>query len=316
MNGRETESATAARSDSAATYEGLLDRIRTRQSTVGVIGLGYVGLPAAHAMHEAGFRVIGFDNDPKKIEMLHQGKCYLRHLGDAMTRTLQRSDRFTSTTDLSGLTAVDAILVCVPTPLGMHKEPDLQYVVSCGRAIGETLRPGQLAVLESTTYPGTTRGEFREAIESAASARGVSLTAGEDYFLAFSPEREDPGNIEHTTRTIPKVVGGVDDRSTELAATLYEGGFEKVVRVSSADVAEATKLNEIYTSAAKEAMEPVNARMTAASSLPLVALGGITADNAASCLRAGAAGVAAIGTFFAAEDPSLATRRMAEALGS
>ena len=224
-------------------FEMLKERIATNKAVVGVIGLGYVGLPLAHALHEGGLPVLGFDIDPRKIEALDKGENYLKHLGAEMTTTLSRSDRFKATTDFSRLGEADAILVCVPTPLGRHQEPDLSYVLNTAEMIGKTLRPGQLIVLESTTYPGTTRDDFMPAmIEAARHAK--HLRAGEDYFLAFSPEREDPGRKSHTTSTIPKLVGGIDPRSTELATDMYRKGVQHVVPVSTAEVAEAAKLLE------------------------------------------------------------------------
>lgn len=219
----------------------LRQHIDSGSALVGVIGLGYVGLPLAHAMHAGGYRVLGFDIDPAKTEALAKGENYLKHLGDEMTRELAASDRFEATTDFSRLGEPDAILVCLPTPLDDDRKPDLSFVVRAGEQIGSTLRPGQLIVLESTTYPGTTRGEFLDAIR--ARARG-DLTPSVDYFLAFSPEREDPGRTSHTTRTIPKLVGGLDARSTVLAAALYRRAVDRVVEVSSAEVAEAAKLLE------------------------------------------------------------------------
>ena len=219
----------------------LHNRITTGRALVGIIGLGYVGLPLARAMHEAGYRVLGFDIDPVKIEALAAGTNYLKHLGEAMTRELAASDRFEATTDFARLAEPDAILVCLPTPLGERDNPDLSFVVRAGEQIGRTLRPGQLIVLESTTYPGTTRGEFAEAIRAHAPA---ALELGRDYFLAYSPEREDPGRTSHSTRTTPKLVGGLDAASTALAAALYRRAVEEVVEVASAEVAEAAKLLE------------------------------------------------------------------------
>jgi UDP-N-acetyl-D-glucosamine dehydrogenase len=224
--------------------EHLRGKIASREAVVGVIGLGYVGLPLAHTLHVGGLPILGFDIDPAKIEALAAGTNYLKHLGDEMTTDLSRSARFRATTDFERLGEADAVLVCVPTPLGKHQEPDLSYVVKAAESIGRTLRPGQLIVLESTTYPGTTRDEFVPAMVAAAKERGVSLECGRDFFVAFSPEREDPGRKTHSTRNTPKLVGGLDDASTELAGQLYECGVENVVRVSSAEVAEAAKLLE------------------------------------------------------------------------
>jgi len=209
-----------------------------------VIGLGYVGLPLASSLHAGGLSVLGLDVDPAKIEALERGENYLKHLGDQMTADLAASDRFAATSDFSRLADADVILVCLPTPLGKHHEPDLSYVVIAGEQIGKTLRKGQLIVLESTTYPGTTRGEFLEAIEREAAATGTSLRCGEDYFVAYSPEREDPGRQSHTTSTIPKLVGGLDDASTDLAMQMYAKGIENLHRVNSAEIAEAAKLLE------------------------------------------------------------------------
>ncbi|TVQ58847.1 MAG: nucleotide sugar dehydrogenase [Phycisphaerales bacterium] len=226
-----------------------LDSLRSRldkgAAVVGVIGLGYVGLPLAHALHEGGLTVVGFDIDQSKIESIRQGKNYLKHFGDAMASDLGESKRFSATTDFARLGEPDVLIVCLPTPLGKHHEPDLSYVEDSGRQIGRTLRAGQLIVLESTTYPGTTRDEFHGAIrEGAAGTRGERLRVGVDYFLAFSPEREDPGRKSHTTRTIPKLVGGLDEASTDVACRLYKYGVENVVPVRSAEVAEAAKLLE------------------------------------------------------------------------
>ena len=225
--------------------DSLRAKIDSGDVLIGVIGLGYVGLPLAAAMHAAGYRVRGFDVDPAKIDSLARGANYLRHLGNEMTRALASSDRFDATADFATLGEPDAVLVCLPTPLNATREPDLSYVERAGAQIGTTLRAGQLVVLESTTYPGTTRGAFLEAI--VAHTKGgpqAGLSLGTDWFLAFSPEREDPGRTSHTTSTIPKLVGGVDTASTELAAALYRRAITEVVAVSSAEVAEAAKLLE------------------------------------------------------------------------
>lgn len=225
-------------------YQTLHARLKSNDAIVGIIGLGYVGLPLAHTLHAGGVRILGFDVDPAKIVALKEGRNYLQHLGDEMVTDLSRSDRFAATTDMGRLGECDVVIVCVPTPLGRHQEPDLSYVVKTGESIGRTLRPGQLIVLESTTYPGTTRDDFLPAILGAAPASAKNFRVGEEIFVAFSPEREDPGRKTHTTRTTPKLVGGMEPKSTELAAMLYEKGVESVVRVSSAEVAEAAKLLE------------------------------------------------------------------------
>ncbi len=215
----------------------LSDLIEQRTAKVGIVGLGYVGLPLLHAFWKAGFPVLGFDVDPRKIEQLERGENYLRHLGAEMVRSM-RGDRFGATADFARLGEADAVIVCVPTPLGKHLEPDMSYIEVTGDAIARTLRRGQLIALESTTYPRTTR----EILLPRFEAKG--LRCGEDFFLAFSPEREDPGRKDHNTQTIPKLVGGIDEVSGDLAAALYAKAIQKVIRVSSAEVAEAAKLLE------------------------------------------------------------------------
>jgi UDP-N-acetyl-D-glucosamine dehydrogenase len=219
---------------------GLRELIETRQARVGVIGLGYVGLPLLATFHRAGFAVTGFDVDAEKIRKLRAGENYLKHLGEGMVRDMVAAGagRFEVTTEFARLSDCDAIVVCVPTPLGKHLEPDLTYVERTGDEIAKVLRTGQLVVLESTTYPRTTREVLLPRFEN----RG--MRCGKDFFLAFSPEREDPGRTDHTTATIPKLVGGIDPASGELAALLYQQAFETVVPVSSAEVAEAAKLLE------------------------------------------------------------------------
>jgi UDP-N-acetyl-D-glucosamine dehydrogenase len=222
-------------SDSRAT---LLSRISDRSARVGVIGLGYVGLPLALLFEESGFPVTGFDVDPAKPVALHRGESYIRHIGkDRVAQAFARG-RIVATAEFDRLAECDAILICVPTPLGRHREPDLSFIRATGDEVARRLRPGQLVVLESTTYPGTTREELLPRFE----ARG--LECGKAFFLAFSPEREDPGNRRFQTRDIPKVVGGMDPASLELAVTLYSSAVETVVPVSSPEVAEAAKLLE------------------------------------------------------------------------
>ncbi|MBL8765513.1 MAG: nucleotide sugar dehydrogenase, partial [Phycisphaerae bacterium] len=216
-------------------YDELLRTIDRGEAVVGVIGLGYVGLPLAAAFHDApsaARRIVGFDSDPKKIERLSRGEMYLKHLGDSLPKRLAAGGRFDATCDLTRIAECDAVLVCVPTPLNARNEPDLSYVLRTAESIGRVLRAGQLIVLESTTYPGTTRDEFVPAIMRAADpARG--LRPGEDWFAAFSPERENPGDPAHSTHTIPKLVGGLDERSTALASRLYGRAVRHVVGVRS-----------------------------------------------------------------------------------
>ena len=213
-------------------------KIQDGSAVVGVIGLGYVGLPLLHAFHKAGFRVIGFDVDPEKIQALRRGENYLKHLGTEMASEMVAAGRFDATDDFSRLVEADAIISCVPTPLGSHLEPDLSYVEKTAEDIAKTLRAGQLIVLESTTYPRTTREIMLPKFE----ARG--LKCGQDFFLAYSPEREDPGRKDFNTQTIPKLVGGIDPASTEVAASLYRKAVKQVIPVSSAEVAESAKLLE------------------------------------------------------------------------
>jgi UDP-N-acetyl-D-glucosamine dehydrogenase len=221
----------------------LLDRIRDRQAVVGIIGQGYVGLPLALTFTESGFRVIGFDLDPAKVESLNRGESHIRHVEGQRVAKAVAARLFAATADFGRLAECDALLICVPTPLGKHREPDMSFVHGTGATIREHLRPGQLVVLESTTYPGTTDEELRGMLEESG------LTTPADFFLAFSPEREDPGNPSFSTASIPKLVGGVNPDSTEVAAALYSGPIAEVVQVSSARVAEAAKLLEnIYRS--------------------------------------------------------------------
>ena len=308
--------------------EQLQEKIDNRTALVGIIGLGYVGLPLALAFAEKGFKVLGFDVDPAKIKKINQGESYIKHLdptrlaratgnstpadpapcdekseirnpkseipdamGDGRELKTKNSKLFSATTDFTRLAEADAILICVPTPLGPHKEPDLQYVESSAQSIRQTLRPGQLIILESTTYPGTTDDLLRSILESAGgtpapqttpeplvgqasrlpcdenseirnpkseisdamsdgrelktkNSKLKTLACGIHFFLAFSPEREDPGNPNYGTTNTPKVVGGVDEISGNLAQALYDEIVDSTVRVSSARVAEAAKLTE------------------------------------------------------------------------
>jgi len=280
----------------------LREKINDRSALVGIIGLGYVGLPLALAFAEKGFNVLGFDTDPAKVDKINRGESYIKHLdptrlaratghapavGVAENSQLStlNSQLLSATADFSRLSETDAILICVPTPLGPHKEPDLQYVESSAHAIQKTLRPGQLVILESTTYPGTTDDLLKPILESPLGRRQTSpsvistegaerpsgeicadgkseisddvsdgkseirnskfeIKCGTHFFLAFSPEREDPGNPDFGTKNIPKVVGGVEEISGDLAEALYAQVLDSTVRVRNARTAEATKLME------------------------------------------------------------------------
>jgi UDP-N-acetyl-D-glucosamine dehydrogenase len=218
--------------------EQLLQKIQSKAATVGVIGLGYVGLPLALVFEEAGFPVLGFDVDAKKPDALLRGESYIKHIGPDRVAAAFARGRISATTDFSRLSRCDAILICVPTPLGRHREPDITYIQRTAEAITAHSRRGQLVILESTTYPGTTREEILPRLE----AKG--LKCGTDVFIAFSPEREDPGNPTFHTQNIPKVVGGIDAASGDVAEALYAAALEKVIRVSTAEVAESGKLLE------------------------------------------------------------------------
>ncbi|WP_438027346.1 nucleotide sugar dehydrogenase [Sorangium sp. So ce233] len=221
-----------------AAVESLLAKINSREAQVGIIGMGYVGLPLALTFIEKGFRVLGFDVDPEKVTALGEGKSYIKHLDPARVAAASKTGRFEATADFARLNEPDAILICVPTPLTAQREPDMSYVVGSSQKIKERLRKGQLVVLESTTYPGTTDELVKGILEQSG------LRMGEDFYLAFSPEREDPGNRDHSTATIPKVVGGVDRASLVLAQALYSQAIARTVAVSSARAAEAAKLTE------------------------------------------------------------------------
>jgi UDP-N-acetyl-D-glucosamine dehydrogenase len=228
----------------------LIELFESRRAVVGVLGLGYVGLPLAATITEAGFATIGFDTRSDKIDALRRGQSYIRHVPSARVATLVRASAPSGgqaglfpSADYADLARCDGILICVPTPLTENREPDLSYVIATTETVARHLRAGQLIVLESTTYPGTTDEVVRPILE-----RG-GLRAGSDFHLAFSPEREDPNNREFTTRTIPKLVGGVTPQCGRVAVALYGAVIERVVPVSSASVAEAAKLLEnIYRS--------------------------------------------------------------------
>ncbi len=220
----------------------LLEIIQSKQARVGVIGLGYVGLPLVIEFCRAGFTVTGFDVDERKVEMLKRGESYIRHI-DSSVLARELNSRFTATADCSLLARMDCILICVPTPLNKNREPDMRFVFNTGRTIAASLRQGQLVILESTTYPGTTDGDLRQILEASG------LKAGEDFHLAFSPEREDPNNKNFSLRTVPKVVGGYTPACLAAAKALYDHVIDRTVPVSSTKVAESAKLLEnIYRS--------------------------------------------------------------------
>ena len=219
-------------------YEDLLKSIRENRARVGVIGLGYVGLPLIDAFVSSGTAAIGFDVDPAKVDRLNAGQSYIKHISSADVAKWLSSSRFEATTDMARLAEPDALLICVPTPLTDSRNPDLTYVEGTTHSIANALRPGQLVVLESTTYPTTTRDVVLPILQKSG------LEAGTDFFLAYSPEREDPGNPTYSASRIPKVVGGIDQASLELATALYAHAVAEVVPVSSPEVAEACKILE------------------------------------------------------------------------
>jgi UDP-N-acetyl-D-glucosamine dehydrogenase len=214
------------------------DRVKDRSAVIGVIGQGYVGLPLALVFSESGLPVVGFDVDAAKGATLNQGRSYIKHVGSSRVTAAVKSGRFSATDDFDRLRECDAIIICVPTPLGKHREPDNSYIHATTREIAKRLRPGQLVVPESTTYPGTTEEEVLPILEKSG------LRSPKVFLLAFSPEREDPGNANFSTRTIPKVVGGINQESTEAAVALCQAGLDNVVQVSHARVAESCKLLE------------------------------------------------------------------------
>jgi UDP-N-acetyl-D-glucosamine dehydrogenase len=216
----------------------LLERIRLRQAKVAVVGLGYVGLPLGMAFADAGFSVLGLDVDERKVEKVSAGESYIKHIPTEPLKALAQSGRLKASSDFSLCGEMDCIIICVPTPLTHAREPDMTYVTAAGKALAPHVRPEQLYVLESTTYPGTTDEVLRPLLES------TGFKAGVDFHLAFSPEREDPGNPHFNTKTIPKIVGGYTPGCLEVATALYDSSLESVVPVSSTRVAELSKLLE------------------------------------------------------------------------
>ena len=218
--------------------EQLSNRIQEKTATVGIVGLGYVGLPLINAFVNAGYGTLGYDIDQTKVDLLNEGRSYIGHVPSKWLETWLTEEQFFATAQADDLAGADAILMCVPTPITEAREPNLDYVIETAKTIARVLRPGQLIVLESTTYPGTTRDVVLPELEKSG------LKVGEDFFLAYSPEREDPGNPSYTAAGIPKVVGGFDSQSRDLAVELYKPAVADVIPVSSCEVAEACKILE------------------------------------------------------------------------
>jgi UDP-N-acetyl-D-glucosamine dehydrogenase len=228
----------------------LLQKIENKSAVIGIIGLGYVGLPLGLEFAKKGFKVLGFDLDESKIKNLNAGKSYIKHIASDRIKAVVDKKSFTSTSEFSRLPEADAVIICVPTPLDEHREPDMTYIVSTAETIAKYLRKGQLVSLESTTYPGTTDEILLPMFEKSGERDGGKrFVVGKDFYLSFSPEREDPNNPNYNTATIPKVVGGVTKECVKIAATLYNNVVVRTVPVSSTRAAEATKLTEnIYRS--------------------------------------------------------------------
>jgi UDP-N-acetyl-D-glucosamine dehydrogenase len=221
-----------------STAQDLIGRAERREALFGIVGLGYVGLPLAVELANAGFRVLGFDIQPHVVDGLNAGHSHVKDVSDAQLQEVVRAGRFSATTDMLRLAEPDAVSICVPTPLSKFKDPDVSYIVAATEAVKRTLRRGQAIILESTTYPGTTREILLPALES------TGLTVGEDFFLAFSPERVDPGNRTYGTRNTPKVVGGITDDCRRVAVALYQPAIDTLVPVSTTEAAELVKLLE------------------------------------------------------------------------
>lgn len=213
-------------------------KVENKNVVVGVLGLGYVGLPLAREFASVGLKVIGFDIEQKKVEVLNSGRSIIKHVPHSQVKQIIKAGCFRATSNMAGLKKVDAILVCVPTPLTQNREPDMQFIIGSAKTIAKYLQRGQLIVLESTTYPGTTREVIAPILESSG------LKSGKDFHLAYSPEREDPGNKNFTTHNIPKVIGGLTNNCRDMARELYGVAIAQTVPVSSLEAAEATKILE------------------------------------------------------------------------
>lgn len=224
-------------------YSNLKSKIADKSARVAILGLGYVGLPLLRAFWNGGYPVLGFDVDPEKIAKLRRGENYLKHLGDDLVKPMLETlgEHFEVSADKQSLAKADALILCVPTPLGEHREPDMSFIERTCETVASILRPGQLVILESTTYPGTTREVMFPILEKSG------LRAGKDFFVAYSPEREDPGCKDHNTQSIPKLVGGLDEKTGILATVLYSHAVNKAIMVESAEIAESAKvLENIY----------------------------------------------------------------------
>jgi UDP-N-acetyl-D-glucosamine dehydrogenase len=215
-----------------------LEKIKTKQAVIGIVGLGYVGLPLARAFCHQKIHVVGFDIDQEKIDTIEKNHSYIKHIGDDAIREMRADGLFNVTTDFSQIADVDVIIICVPTPLSKHREPDLGPVLNTGKSIMPYLQKGQMVILESSTYPGTTDTELAGVLEQSGFKKDV------DFLLAYSPEREDPGNEEFSTSTIPKIVGADTPEAREMAVAVYEGVISQVVPVATSRTAEAIKLTE------------------------------------------------------------------------
>ena len=215
-----------------------LEKIRSKQATIGIVGLGYVGLPLAQAFCRQGVKTVGFDIDQKKIDKIEAGRSYIKHIGDDVIQKMRADKLFDVTTDFAQIADVDVIIICVPTPLSKHREPDLGPVLNTGKTIMPHLQKGQLVILESSTYPGTTDTELAAVLAQSG------LTKDEGFYLAYSPEREDPGNETFSTSTIPKIVGADTPLARDMAVAVYDGVISEVIPVASSRTAEAIKLTE------------------------------------------------------------------------
>ncbi|HYR30503.1 MAG TPA: nucleotide sugar dehydrogenase, partial [Gemmatimonadales bacterium] len=220
------------------TATALIAKAQDRSAVFGVVGLGYVGLPLVMELIRAGYRVLGFDVQRKVVDALNAGRSHIQDIPSDAVAAAVKTGRFSATADLARLKEPDAISICVPTPLSKTRDPDVSYVLAATESVKQALRPGQCIVLESTTYPGTTRELMLPALES------TGLKVGEDFFLAFSPERVDPGNAKWQTRNTPKVVGGITEHCLEVTLALYQPAIERLVPVSSTEAAELTKILE------------------------------------------------------------------------